>query len=533
MSRSSELARPADHYDSDGGDAPVGPRLGPVGWLRFGWRQLTSMRTALLLLLLLAIAAVPGSLVPQRSSDPNGVAQYRVDHPDLFPIVDGLQGFDVYTSVWFSSIYLLLFVSLIGCVLPRTAHHWRAMRSRPPRTPARLARMEEHTERETAGTVAEVLERAEGALRRRRYRVQRYGDSLSAERGYLRETGNLVFHGSLVGILVAVAVGGSLGYSGQKIVVEGEPFVNYVAGYDSFTRGRLVGDASLDPYRLTLDSLDVVYERDNPNAIGQALDFTASVTLRQPGEDDSTAAQIKVNEPLRIDGTDVYLLGNGYAPRITVRSPEGEVVFSGAVPFLPQDGNLFSTGVVKVPDGLPEQLGMVGLFYPTPVTLESGALASSFPDLTDPLLSFNVYTGDLGLDEGVPVSVYTLDTEELTQIAGRGTDVDSVDLAAGDTAELPDGLGTITLDGVSRYASFEIHSDPARLWVLVFAVLVLAGLLTSLFIPRRRLWVKAAQVDGAVRVELAGLARGDDPGLVGAVGELAEDVTGVRSAATT
>src|SRR3954447_17570222 len=123
MSRSSDLARPSDHIDSDARESdPSGPRLGPVGWLRFLWRQLTNMRTALFLLLLLAIAAVPGSLVPQRSSDPNGVAQYQVDHPDLFPVVDALQGFDVYTSVWFSSIYLLLFVSLIGCVLPRTAH---------------------------------------------------------------------------------------------------------------------------------------------------------------------------------------------------------------------------------------------------------------------------------------------------------------------------------------------------------------------------------------------------------------------------
>lgn len=118
MSRSSDLARPSDHVDSaDSSEEIRGPQLGIRGWLRFLWRQLTSMRTALLLLLMLAVAAVPGSLVPQRSSDPNGVVQYRVDHPDLYPVVDALQGFDVFTSVWFSSIYLLLFVSLIGCVL--------------------------------------------------------------------------------------------------------------------------------------------------------------------------------------------------------------------------------------------------------------------------------------------------------------------------------------------------------------------------------------------------------------------------------
>ena len=529
MSRSSDVARPSDHIETIE-EAPEGlnaPKLGVVGTLRFFWRQLTSMKTALFLLLLLAIAAVPGSLVPQRSSDPNGVAQYKLDHPDLFPVVDAVQGFDVYTSVWFSAIYLLLFVSLIGCVLPRTWHHWEALRAKPPRTPARLTRLDHVEVRTNAGATEELLQSAERILRRGRYRITRYGDSVSAERGYLRETGNLVFHGSLVGILVAVAVGGSFGYSGQKLVVEGEPFVNYVGGYDSFTRGRLVGDAALDPYRVTLNGLDVKYETQNPNAVGAALDYTAAVTVQQPGQSSGSDTTIKVNEPLSVDGTDVFLLGNGYAPRITVRDPDGNAVFSGAVPFLPQDANLTSVGVVKVPDGLPKQLGMIGFLYPTPTTLDTGAESSSFPGLQDPLLSLNVYTGDLGLDSGVPVSVYTLATDSLTQIAGRGTDTPGVDIGVGQTAQLPGGLGSVTLDAVSRYASLEIHHDPTQLWVLLFAVLVLAGLLTSLFVPRRRMWVKVRRgADGEAIVEYAGLARGDDPTLGAAVRELANAHSG-------
>jgi cytochrome c biogenesis protein len=527
--------RPEDHVDGTEPGTISGPKLGFVGWLRFAWRQLTSMRTALFLLLLLAIAAVPGSLVPQRSSDPNGVSQYRTDNPDLFPIIDSLQGFDVYTSAWFSSIYLLLFVSLIGCVVPRITHHWRAMRAKPPRTPARLQRLEHHLIRSAeSATPAEAVEEAVRVLRARRYRTAIYGDSVSAERGYLRETGNLVFHASLVGILVAVALGGSFGYSGQKVVVEGEPFVNYIGGYDSFNRGRLIGDASLIPYRVQLDDLDVTYETENPNAVGAPLDYTASVTLTEPdgGESDE---KIRVNEPLRADDTDVFLLGNGYAPRITVTAPDGTVVFSGATPFLPQDPLLTSVGVIKVPDGLAEQIGMVGFFYPSPVRLDSGALASSFPDLNDPVLSFNVYAGDLGLDEGIPRSVYALDTDGLEKIAGLDSPTPGLQLHEGDTVDLPDGLGTVTFDGVSRFASLEIHHDPSQLWVLLFAVLVLAGLLTSLFIPRRRLWVKAmSRGDGGVDLEYAGLARGEDPRLDEAVTELADAHTGAleeRSAA--
>jgi len=525
MARSSDgkdsaLHRPSDHFDDSG--TIDGPRLGFVGSLRFAWRQLTSMRTALFLLLLLAIAAVPGSLVPQRSSDPNGVTQYQADNPDLFPIIDALQGFDVYTSVWFSAIYLLLFVSLIGCVVPRAVHHWRAMRARPPRTPARLQRLEHYQSRSAAGDLTDAVSTAEALLRARRYRTERYGDSVSAERGYLRETGNLVFHSALVGVLITVAVGGSLGYSGQKVVVEGEPFVNYVAGYDSFTRGRLVNDESLVAYRLQLERFDVSYETENVNAIGAPSDFAAHVEITEP-DGTSSNATIRVNSPLRQDGTDVYLLGNGYAPRITVTDADGEVVFSGAVPFLPQDGNLTSVGIVKVPDGLPEQVGMVGFFYPTPAQNETGAFTSSFPDLNEPLLTFNVYTGDLGLDEGIPKSVYTLATDELDLVAGRGAPSPGLEIGEGETVELPNGLGTVTFDGVSRFASFDIHHDPSRTWVLVFALLVLAGLLTSLFIPRRRMWFKLVRnADGTSELQYAGLARSDDPRLEEAVGEFAD-----------
>ena len=50
--------------------------MGIVGWIRWGWRQLTSMRVALILLFLLALASIPGSLFPQRGINPTKVQQY-------------------------------------------------------------------------------------------------------------------------------------------------------------------------------------------------------------------------------------------------------------------------------------------------------------------------------------------------------------------------------------------------------------------------------------------------------------------------
>lgn len=431
------LSRPFDHVEGSGApqkSSPniVQPKLGFVGYARFFWRQLTSMRTAIVLLLLLAIAAVPGSMWPQRSSDPNGVIQFYDKNPSLAPVLDNIQLFDVYTSVWFSSIYILLFISLIGCVLPRTMHHLKALRAKPPRTPARLERLDvnESVEVGTAVDAATAIDAARAQLRSSGYRVALYesrGDlSVSAERGYLRETGNLVFHTALIGVLIAVGLGGGFGYSGQKVIVEGQSFVNVKGSYDSFTPGRFFTDDALQPYRLTLDDFEAVYEEQSIQSYGAPIDYTASVTTYLPGED-GVKAKIKVNEPLDVGNSHLFLLGNGYAPTITVRDGKGNIAFSASVPFLPQDQSLTSTGVVRVPDALPEQLAFLAFFYPTTGELSTGALTSIHPDLRNPVLTMFAYTGDLGLDSGIPQNVYALDPSDLTQIAGGDSGVKALD----------------------------------------------------------------------------------------------------------
>ncbi|WP_423919060.1 cytochrome c biogenesis protein ResB [Frigoribacterium sp. 2-23] len=535
---SNDPLRPSDHVDyvapaattaGGAGGEITQPRLGLVGYLRFFWRQLTSMKTALFLLMLLAVAAIPGSLVPQRTSDPNGVVQYKLEHPQLYPVLDHLGVFETYSSPWFSAVYLLLFISLIGCIIPRTKHHFEALRARPPKTPARLSRLagyrtitlESAPGAESSGSVtaAEAVASARAQLKRSGYRTEVFGDSVSAERGYLRETGNLVFHTALVGVLVTVGVGGGFGYTGQRVVVEGQTFSNVLGSYDSFNPGRWFDESQLHPYNVTLDKFSTTYEESNKNALGQPTDFNAAVTTQVQGQKPEKA-DLKVNSPLQIGGTSVYLLGNGYAVDVTVHDGKGDVAFQDTIPFLPQDTNYTSQGVIKVPDALPSQLGMIGFFYPTAVDAGNGLLNSSYPDLLNPVLSLNVYKGDLGLDAGVPKSVYSLDVDDMTEINGINAKSAALKLSPGDTVDLPDGLGSVTFNGVKRFASLDVHHDPSQVWVLVFAGLAFAGLLTALFVPRRRVWVKATTTGAGVRLEYAGLARGEDPILVRAVSDI-------------
>jgi cytochrome c biogenesis protein len=502
------------------------PALGFLGMVRWAWTQLTSMRTALFLLLLLAVAAVPGSLFPQRSVNPALVTQYEDNNPSLAPWLDRFQLFDVYSSVWFSAIYLLLFVSLIGCVLPRAKKHAQALRTPPPRTPARMTRLPEHgsvpvpDEHDGGASTADIVAGAARMLRKRGYRVEARPDgpapSVGAERGYVREIGNLVFHVSLIGILGSVAVGGAFGYNGQRILVEGESFVNTLVSYDAFSPGTAFREDDLQPFSMTLDEFDVQFDRQASTGNITPIDFTGSLTVTERPGAEPVKQELKVNHPLRVGSSDIYLVGNGYAPEITVRDGNGDVAFQGPVVAVPQDGVYTSLMVLKVPDARPEQLGFVGLLLPTVGLSSSGVAVSLDPSPALPQLQLNSYYGDLGLDAGEPQNVYVLDTDSLTELNSRSLEAGGLVINPGETVQLPDGKGSISFDGIKRYAGLDIHHDPGKLPVGIFAVLALLGLGVSLFVPRRRAWIKVSAApaggDGSGRIiEYGLLSRGEDP----------------------
>jgi cytochrome c biogenesis protein len=508
------------------------PRLGAWGTVRWVWRQLTSMRTALFLLLLLAVAAVPGSIIPQRGIDESKVAVYLQTHRTAGPWLDRIGAFSVYSSAWFSAIYLLLFISLVGCLVPRTIQQVAALREPPPRTPTRPERLPvsavvEVEPRGDAVALAAQADEVAELLRRRHYRVevQESGRAVSAERGRWREIGNLAFHLSLVGLLLSVAAGHLWGWRGDVIVPVGNSTVDAAGAYSTLDLGPWVNSEDLPPFSLHVDSMSVKFQTTG-GEIGAPSEFKATVDV-QEGGGPTTRQLLSVNHPLNVSGTKVFLLGNGYAPVITVRDSTGQVVYSQATPFLPQDGNYDSRGVVKATAARPEPLGLVGSFLPTAGLDQNGNPASLFPDLGNPRLLLSAYEGDLQL--ALTPSIYLLDTSKMTPLVTEsGGPV--IILQQGQTVNLKGGKGSVTFDGIQRYAGLTVRHDPGKNGALVFALLAIAGLVLSLSVRRRRVFVRldpaGPEEPGGTRrtvVRVAGLARGEDS-------SLAEEVDEVRGA---
>ncbi|MBU3749657.1 MAG: cytochrome c biogenesis protein ResB [Mycobacterium sp.] len=501
-----------------------------------GWRALTSMGTALVLLFLLALGAVPGALLPQRSLNESKVQQYLNQNPVLGPWFDRLQLFDVFSSFWFTAIYALLFISLVGCLTPRTVEHARSLRATPVPAPRNLARLPRHVAVTVGGTPAEAADRISGQLRGWRRVARSDGDvvEISAEKGYLREFGNIVFHFSLLGLLAAVAVGKLFGYEGNVIVLAngGPGFCSASpAAFDSFRAGNNVDGTSLYPMCIRVNDFHASYL-----PTGQATSFVSNIDY-QAGEDLSTGTwrpyRLEVNHPLRVGGDRVYLQGHGYAPTFTVTYPDGRQR-TQTVQFLPNNlQTLLSSGTVRIdpPAGLyraderrKNQIAITGLFAPTQ-QMDGKLLSSSFPEMRDPAVAVDIYRGDTGLDSGRPQSLFSLDTRLVEQ--KRLNKVKRVNLTAGQQVDLGDGT-SVRFDGATQFVNLQVSHDPGQVWVLVFAMTMMGGLLVSLVVRRRRVW---ARIDpgiesgpGTVRVELGGLARTDNSGWGEELDKLAQRV---------
>jgi cytochrome c biogenesis protein len=415
----------------------------------------------------------------------------------------------VFASPWFAAIYLLLFASLIGCVVPRTFKLVGSARTPPPRAPRNLARLPLSVTYSYALAPGAAVDAAASLLGGRRFRLRRpaAGDSgqwVSAEKGYLREVGNLLFHLSLLGVLLSIALGGLFGYKADELVVQGQTFNDSAAQLAEFHPGRLVTGTDLAPFSLTLDNFSASYINSG-QSIGQPEAFNAKVTYASTPGGTEKKYDIQVNHPLSVDSAKVYLIGHGYAPVFTVTGANG-ATYKEATPFIPANTNsMLSDGVVKAPNA---SLGFIGVFVPTAYEA-NGTLESAFPAAENPLVSLIGYTGNLGMNSAAPQSVYQLDTSQMTKISGSPQQ-----LSPGQTWKLPGKLGSITYTGTEQWVSLAITYDPGQIPALVCGLLAIAGLLLSFFVRRRRMFVRAVPGPGGTGsvVTVGGLTRTDASG---------------------
>ncbi|HLB62788.1 MAG TPA: cytochrome c biogenesis protein ResB [Actinomycetota bacterium] len=483
-------------------------RVTPPAVLAACWRLLRSMRTALVLLLLLALGALVGSLVPQRINSPARVGQIFRESPRLAAALDNFQLFDVYGSTWFATIYVALLVSLVACLLPRTRALFRNLRARPQQA-RELDGFRHHAERAVPADPVAAIDRAERVLRRRRFRVSRTeGTALAADKGLGREAGSLLFHWSFLLILVGAVLGKGTGFTGFAVIVEGSCWTEAHVNYDGNIReGRYFGEDHTGVQVCARDFEDTYRESGIP------MDFVTHAELIGSDGRFVERTDIRVNHPAEEDGVRFHQWGFGYAPVVEVRM-DGEPIFSGAVEFqqdAPPEGvsplQLPWHGVVELPSVRP-QVGLELELWPDLNAYLQGWRTGEFPPATEadaPFLFYTAWRGNLHAD--LPRTPGGLDTADLRKwkrsIVGEGL---TVDVATGDPAS-PGAPGlTISFPELRQYTVLQVSRDRGVWLMLVAAILVLAGLLPALYGSRRKVWVRAEPDGSGALLEVGGFA---------------------------
>jgi cytochrome c biogenesis protein len=258
-----------------------------------------------------------------------------------------------------------------------------------------------------------------------------------------------------------------------------------------------------------------------PNEVAQSFDAKLSYQADPVGDPNTWQNyNLQVNEPLNVDGDKVYLAGNGYAPVFTVTYPNGQSR-TNAIQWKEDDGLTYlSEGATKFdPPGITDpaelhrkQIAVTGLFAPT-AAISGGIMTSVFPAPDNPGVAAMVYEGNLGSDSD-DQSIFDIDQTMVD--SGKLKMVKQANLMLGQSMKLPDGT-TVKFDSVQRWVSLLITHDPTQSYVLVFAIALLVGLVTSLVIKRRRIWVRVTpagddEPEGRTVIEVGGLARTDQAG---------------------
>jgi cytochrome c biogenesis protein len=463
------------------------------------WRTLRSMRTALILLLILAAAAVIGSLLPQIPNSPERVGRYLVDHGFWGPVFFRAGFFDVYGSWWFVLITTLLCVSLAACLFPRTRAMIRAIRQRPIHA-RELDGFRHHAEVRVGTGPDEAAVTAARYLRRKRFRVSREGLGIAAEKGVLREVGSLLFHWAFFLLLLGVIVGKGTGFTGRAVVTEGETFVDALPNYSGQLRtGRYFGGGFTGLGVQLLDFEDS-YRRN-----GQPIDFVSRVRFLDREGRPTGTDEVRVNHPASVGGLRIFQEGFGWAPVVDV-SLDGRRLWSSPIEMTRDDA----------PDGVPATAmpwrGAIKLTAPEPdvtITLELWPDFRAFANLQltgeptsmlvqfDPYIRYSVYVGEI-LD---PTSS-NLDTTGLHR-EGRG----DLHAAGTSTFDLPGG-GELRLGfpELRHYSVLLISRDVGIPVVLAAAILVLVGLIPSLYVSRRKVWIRAEAAPGGALVKIGGFS---------------------------
>jgi cytochrome c biogenesis protein len=250
----------------------------------------SSVKLAIVLLIIITLASILGTLVPQHRTS----AEYATRYGQLAPLLITLEVTRLYHSWWFLGLLFLFALNTAVCTLTRLGTKWRrAFRPRIKTGSGKIRALAISTDIQKKGTLAETAERVTKALSARRFRIQETQDGgtvdFLARKRTLGVFGSDIVHLGLLVILAGGIISGFTSTRRMLTITEGETLEVPEAGIE-----------------LRLDEFQTEYY---PN--GQVKDWKSYLTVIQGGEEVKNQ-MIEVNHPLSYRGFVYYQSSYGY-----------------------------------------------------------------------------------------------------------------------------------------------------------------------------------------------------------------------------
>jgi cytochrome c biogenesis protein len=428
------------------------------------WRFFTSIRLALILILMIAAAVMAGTLIDQAPASvianpvayDSWLAAAHSKYGVWANVFEFTQLFNVFHSLWFRILVALLTANIIVCSVNR----WKGIWTTVFHTRTRMGdAFFQHARFNAAMTaqmpVGTAAERVHKALSRARYRVTSQADDSSVaifgDRYRLSRFGTFLSHLSIVMILAGTVIGGIWGFSDDQFIVS-EGAIRAVGHGTGLSVGL---DHFTDEYYLE----------------GPPKDYSSELIIYDNGVEVERGT-VRVNSPLGYKGISFHQAFFGQTAVMEVKDETGTSIFSAGVPLAWQ----------SLDGGRP-----IGSFT-LPAKNETVYVTGPASGETDPMIP----AGEM------QVEVYQ----------SGGTLVSSGNVTQGVPKDLA-GLN-FTFVRESRFTGLKVVKDPGVNLIWIAAALMVIGLAMLFYFPPKRIWAICRQrPDGTAEVRLATTAERD------------------------
>lgn len=442
------------------------------------WHLFSSVRLTVALLIIIAIASVLGTLIPQREE---AIDFARSLSPETLRVFTWFSLFDMYHSLWFRLLLALLTLNLIICSIDRFPVSLKRSRTIP--SPERKRPFENLPPDQSFQAKITSKDAADHirAYLRSHYRNLHTKESANmhhhfSEKGAYSHFGVYIVHFSVLLILIGGLIASMIGFEGYVNILEGET-VDFVHGRDF---GDHKGHYPLG-FEVRCDAFSVdFYENGTPK------DYRSELTFITDGEEIEKQV-LRVNHPVRFRGMTFYQANYGTIPG---KKAHLKLVRAG-------DDQNYQTRAIEI--GAPFELpGNEGQFQVVKVT-------GNFRDMLGPAALMSVVPHG-----GKEIRFWIFQKWEMIRRQFPKEMLDSPMLNP--SAFRP---YTFFLDDIEKqyYTGLQVNKAPGVSIVWVGCFLLVLGFIITFFTSHRKIWVQISREKSKTRVKVAGSANKNPVGL--------------------